>query len=82
MEQKSRGKWWHHVAALLLGYVAAGIVYSFIPILLAYPTGMLHAATQSSIFSLELLQAIATVAGIVVWLFVYLSCIRNWRKPS
>jgi len=82
MEQISRSKWWHHVVALLLGYVAAGIVYSFMPILLAYPTGMLHAATQSSFFSLELLQGVATLAGIAVWIFVYLSCIRNWRKPS
>jgi hypothetical protein len=82
MEQKTRNKWWHHVVALLLGYVAAGITYTFIPIVLAYPTGMLRGATQSPFFSIEMLDGLAMFAGIIVWIFVYVSCIRSWRKPS
>jgi hypothetical protein len=52
--------------ALLLGYVAAGITYTFIPIVLAYPTGMLRGATQSPFFSIEMLNGVATFAGIIV----------------
>ena len=71
MEQKSSSQWWHHVVALLLGYVAAGITYEIIPLVLAYPVDMLSVATRSSFFSLGVLRGVGTLAAIVVWLIVY-----------
>ena|SRR6516225_92844 len=74
MEQKSSSQWWHHVVALLLGYVAAGITYEIIPLVLAYPVGMLSVATRSSFFSLCVLRGVGTLAAIVVWVIVYRRC--------
>jgi hypothetical protein len=82
VEKSPHNKWWHHVVALLLGYVAAGITYEVVQIVLAYPTGMRSAATGSTVFSLDIIRAVAALVGIGVWVLVYRRCIQNWGKEK
>jgi hypothetical protein len=78
MEPKKDIKLWHRAVALLVGYVAAGITFELLPIILAYPFGMLHARTQSELFSFDVTKGLATIAAIAMWIAVYVYCVRNW----
>jgi hypothetical protein len=71
MEQKSRSKWWHHIVALITGYLAASFTYALFDLyVVVLLIGKLSAATLSGV------QALATIA---IGLLVYLSCIRGLR---
>jgi hypothetical protein len=82
MEQKRYIKIWHRVLALFLGYLAAGFTYVYLPILFAHPTGALRGITGSPVFSIEMLQAVATIAAIAAWIFIYSACVRSWGKVA
>jgi hypothetical protein len=82
MDQKSPIKFWHRVGALLLGYLAAALTYELLQIVLAYPIGALSGATGSPHFSLEIIRGVAALAAIVIWIIVYLTCIRIWSKEK
>ena len=82
MNQKRPIKVWHRVVAFLVGYVAAGITFAFLPMVLAYPFGRLTAGTLSPREGISLLQALAAFAAIGAWIFVYRYCIRNWWKEG
>ena len=65
---------------MTLGYVVAGITYVFLPIILAYPTGVLRGATGSAAFSKEMIGGVSTIAAFAVWILVSVHYIRKWRK--
>ena len=80
MEQKGRIGFRRAIGALALGYVAAGITYVFLPIILAYPTGMLRGATGSAAFSTETIRGVSAIAAFAVWILVSVHYFRKWRK--
>jgi formate hydrogenlyase subunit 3/multisubunit Na+/H+ antiporter MnhD subunit len=73
MEQKGRTKLWHVIAALALGYFAAGTTYYFFPRIIAYPIGRMGGAY-------ELVLALNMLVSLGVWIFVSVYCIRRWRR--
>lgn len=77
-QKKSHNRRWHHVVALLLGYVAAGITYELMQIVLAYPTGMLSGATGSWVFSLDMIRVVAGLVAVGAWVVVYRRFVQHW----
>lgn len=69
-----------HVGALLLGYLAAGLTYVVLPIVLAYPTGMLSAWAGFSL--VPFLYALVTIASLAVWIGVYVHYVRRWASKD
>ena len=69
-----------HVGALLLGYIAAGLTYVVLPILLAYPTGMLSALAGFSL--VPFLYALVGIASLAVWIGVYVHYVRRWSPKA
>lgn len=69
-----------HLGALLLGYLAAGLTYVVLPILLAYPTGMLSVWAGFSLVTF--LYALVTIASLAVWIGVYVHCVRRWGPKA
>jgi hypothetical protein len=69
-----------HVGAFLLGYAAAGLTYVVLPILLAYPTGMLSALAGTSL--VPILYALVVIASLSVWIGVYVHFVRRWGRKG
>ena len=69
-----------HVGALLLGYLAAGLTYVVLPILLAYPTGMLSALAGFSL--VPFLYALVVIASFAVWVGVYIHYVKRWAPKD
>lgn len=69
-----------HLGAFLLGYLAAGLTYVVLPIVLAYPTGMLSALAGISLVSI--LYALVTLASFAVWIGVYIHFVRRWGRKD
>lgn len=69
-----------HVGALLVGYLAAGLTYVVLPIVLAYPTGMLSALAGFSL--VPFLYALVTIASVAVWIGVYVHYVRRWGRKD
>ncbi|HEV2098439.1 MAG TPA: hypothetical protein VGR45_05880 [Stellaceae bacterium] len=69
-----------HLGAFLLGYLAAGLTYVVLPIVLAYPTGMLSALADTSLVSI--LYALVTLASFAVWIGVYIHFVRRWGRKD
>lgn len=69
-----------HVGALLLGYLAAGLTYVVLPILLAYPTGMLSAMAGMSL--VPFLYALVVIASFAVWIGVYVHYVKKWGQKD
>jgi hypothetical protein len=69
-----------HVGAFLLGYLAAGLTYVVLPILLAYPTGLLSALAGTSL--VPILYALVVIASLSVWLGVYVHYVKRWAPKS
>lgn len=65
-----------HLGAFLLGYLAAGLTYVVLPIVLAYPTGMLSALAGTSL--VPILYALVVIAALAVWIGVYVHYVRRW----
>ena len=65
-----------HLGAFLLGYFAAGLTYMALPVVLAYPTGMLSAMAGTSLVTL--LYALVSLVSLAVWVGVYLHFIKKW----
>lgn len=65
-----------HLGALVLGYLAAGLTYVVLPLLLAYPTGMLSALAGFSL--VPFLYALVVIASFAVWIGVYIHFIKKW----
>lgn len=69
-----------HLGALALGYVAAGLTYIALPVVLAYPTGMLSALAGTSLVTL--LYALVTLVSLAVWIGVYIHFVRKWGRED
>ena len=69
-----------HLGALALGYLAAGLTYVALPIVLAYPTGMLSALAGTSLVTL--LYALVTLVSLAVWIGVYIHFVRKWGRKD
>jgi hypothetical protein len=69
-----------HLGALALGYLAAGLTYIALPIVLSYPTGMLSALAGFSLVTL--LYALVTLVSLAVWIGVYMHFIRSWAPKE
>jgi hypothetical protein len=69
-----------HVGALLLGFLAAVLTYAVLPIVLAYPTGMLSALAGFSL--VPFLYALVGIASLAVWIGVYIHYVRRWRQKG
>lgn len=69
-----------HLGAFLVGYLAAGLTYVVLPIVLAYPTGMLSALAGTSLVSL--LYVLVTLASFAVWIGVYIHFVRRWARKG
>ena len=69
-----------HVGALLVGYLAAGLTYVVLPIVLAYPTGMLSALAGFSL--VPFLYALVGIASLAVWIAVYIHYVRRWGRKD
>jgi hypothetical protein len=69
-----------HVGAFLLGYLAAGVTYVVVPILLAYPTGMLSAHAGTSL--VPILYALVVIASLAVWIGVYVHYVKRWAPQA
>jgi hypothetical protein len=75
MEEKGRITVWRFVGAVALGYLAAGVTYVVLPIILAYPAGMLGLPWSA-------FEAVYTLASLGVWVFVSGYCIGKWRQRT
>jgi len=69
-----------HVGAFLVGYLAAGLTYVVLPIVLAYPTGMLSALAGTSL--VPILYALVVIASLSVWIAVYIYYVRRWAPKD
>jgi len=69
-----------HVGALVVGYLAAGLTYVVLPIVLAYPTGMLSALAGFSL--VPFIYALVTIASLSVWIGVYVHYVRRWAPKD
>ena len=69
-----------HVGAFLIGYLAAGLTYVVLPILLAYPTGRLSALAGTSL--VPILYGLVTIASFAVWIGVYVHFVRRWGRKD
>jgi hypothetical protein len=69
-----------HLGAFALGYLAAGLTYVALPIVLAYPTGMLSALAGTSL--VPILYALVVIASLSVWIGVYVHYIRRWGRKD
>ena len=69
-----------HLGAFLVGYLAAGLTYVVLPIVLAYPTGMLSALAGTSLVGL--LYVLVTLASFAVWIGVYIYFVRRWGRKD
>jgi hypothetical protein len=67
-----------HLGALLVGYLAAGLTYVVLPIVLAYPTRMLSALAGTPLVGP--LYALVTLASFAVWIGVYIHFVRRWGR--
>lgn len=82
MEEKKRIGFWRILAAIALGYLACGITYNLLPIIIAYPVGMLTATTVDPAAALELIKGFSGLASIAVWILVSVKLINGWRKAG
>jgi hypothetical protein len=73
VEEKGRITVWRVVGAVALGYLAAGVAYVVLPIILAYPAGRLG-------FPWSAVEAVDTLASLGIWVFVSGYCINRWRQ--
>ncbi len=69
-----------HLGALVVGYLAAGLTYVVLPIVLAYPTGMLSALAGFSL--VPFLYALVGIASFAVWIAVYVHYVRRWGRKD
>lgn len=69
-----------HLGALALGYLAAGLTYMALPVVLAYPTGMLSALAGASLVTL--LYALVTLVSLGVWIGVYIHFVKKWERRN
>jgi len=69
-----------HLGALVVGYLAAGLTYVVLPIVLAYPTGMLSALAGFSL--VPFLYALVGIASFAVWIAVYIHYVRRWAPKD
>lgn len=69
-----------HLGAFLIGYLAAGLTYVVLPIVLAYPTGMLSALAGTSLVSL--LYTLVALASFAVWIGAYSHFVRRWGRKD
>jgi uncharacterized membrane protein len=69
-----------HLGAFLLGYLAAGLTYVTLPIVLAYPTGMLGALAGISLVTF--LYALVALVSFAVWIGVYVHFVRRWGRKD
>lgn len=69
-----------HVGAFLVGYLAAGLTYVALPIVLAYPTGMLSGLAGTSL--VPILYALVTLVSLAVWIGVYVHYVRRWGRKD
>jgi hypothetical protein len=69
-----------HLGALVVGYLAAGLTYVALPVVLAYPTGMLSGLAGTSL--VPILYALVTLASLAVWIGVYIHFVRQWGRKD
>jgi len=69
-----------HLGALVVGYLAAGLTYVVLPIVLAYPTGMFSALAGFSL--VPFLYALVGIASFAVWIAVYIHYVRRWAPKD
>jgi hypothetical protein len=79
MEQKKRLGFWRVVGAIALGYLAGGVTFILLKVILWYPADMLFYDMRSA----DLAKGIGVASGLGgggVWILVSIFCIQKWGR--